>query len=219
MSSRILSPDDPLAPAAADARLGALSYLGNPAILERIGQDHSSLALLSSAKAPAGVLLAVHDLAREWRQSGPIIISGFHSPVENEALSVLLAGPQPVVLVLARGLYRRPPDELRPALDAGRLLILSPFAESVHRATADTAARRNRTIAVLARAVLFAHAQPSSKTEALATEALAWAKPVYTLDHPANANLLEMGAFVYPGNRHLPAQHSPLPGGRPNGEP
>lgn len=211
MSSPSSSPDLGYLPNDISLSLGAPAMLGDPTIWARITRGEPTLALLSSAKAPAGVLLAVHDLARQWRQSGPIIISGFQAPVENEALAVLLAGPQPVVLVLARGLYRRPPDELRPALDAGRLLILSPFKQSLRRATAATAAHRNRTVAVLASAVLFAHAQPGSKTEVLATEALSWAKPVYTLDHPANANLREIGARVYPEHSHVSA---PLRSGR-----
>jgi len=53
---------------------------------------------------------------------------------------------------------------------------------------------RNRFVAALANAVLIAHARPGSKTEALAREVIGWGKPVYTLDHPANRNLLELGA-------------------------
>ncbi|MCZ7570220.1 MAG: DNA-processing protein DprA [Ardenticatenaceae bacterium] len=177
--------------------LDAPAMLGDPAIWTRITQGEPTLALLSSTKAPAGVLLAVHDLARQWRHRGPIIISGFHAPVENEALSVLLRGSHPLVLVLARRLYRRPPDGLRPALNDGRLLILSPFKESLQRVSAATAAARNRLVAALADEVLIAHAEPGSKTEALAHAALSWGKPVYTLDHPANAGLLAQGIGVY----------------------
>jgi hypothetical protein len=48
--------------------------------------------------------------------------------------------------------------------------------------------------AALANAVLIAHARPGSKREALACEVMGWGKPVYTLDHRANSNLLELGA-------------------------
>ena len=82
--------------------------------------------------------------------AGPTIISGFHSPVEQEALIVLLRGPQPVILCPARSLARM---RLKPAywtaLEAGRLLLLSPFAESVHRATIEMAYQRNRFVAAL----------------------------------------------------------------------
>ena len=64
----------------------------------------------------------------------------------------------------------------------------------VCRMTKETAAFRNRFLAALADAVLIAHARPGSKTEALAREVIGWGKAVYTLDHPANSNLLELGA-------------------------
>jgi len=173
--------------------LNAPALLGDVAIWSRITQGEPTLALLSSAKAPASVLLAVHDLAKQWRRHGPIIISGFHAPAENEALSVLLRGDWPLVLVLARGLYRRPPTHLRPALNDGRLLIVSPFRDHVRRASAVIAITRNRFVAALADTVLIAHAQPGSKTEQLAQEVVGWGKPVYTLDHPANEHLLALG--------------------------
>ena len=177
--------------------LTAPAMLGDPAIWARIAAGERTLGLLASARAPAGVLLAIHDLAKAWRRHGPIIVSGFHAPAENEALAVLLHGPQPAVLVLARALYRRPPQALRPALDAGRLLIISPFQEGVRRAAMLTAAARNRLVASLADELLIAYAEPGGKTAALASEALAWGKPVYALDHPANANLSKQGMGVY----------------------
>lgn len=181
--------------------LTAPAMLGDPAIWARISAGERTLGLLASARAPAGVLLAIHDLAKTWRRHGPIIVSGFHAPAENEALAVLLHGPQPAVLVLARARYRRPPQALRPALDAGRLLIISPFKEGVRRAATLTAAARNRLVASLADEVLIAYAEPGSKTAALASEALAWGKPVYALDHPANTSLLGqgLGEYALPG--------------------
>ena len=64
------------------------------------------LALLCSAKAPASIILQVHDLAQGWRTGGVTVMSGFHSPVERECLAVLLRGPGPVILCPARGLAR-----------------------------------------------------------------------------------------------------------------
>lgn len=58
-----------------------------------------------------------------------------------------------------------------------------------------------RLIASLADELLIAYAEPGGKTEALASEALAWGKPLYALDHPANAGLLKQGmdAYALPG--------------------
>jgi len=159
--------------------------------------DIASLALLCSARAPAGVLLAVHDLAQVWRQGATVIVSGFHSPVEREAFTVLLRGPARLVWVPARAAPRRLPPEVRAALAAGRLIIDSPFDDKVRRATRETAAARNRAVCDRAAAVLIAYAHPGGATAALAAELLAAGKPVYTLDHPANAGLLSAGAKVY----------------------
>ena len=182
-------------------------YLGEqaPATVASWGERHiwfkrdtPLLALFCSAKAPAGIMLQVHDLAQCWRTTGVTIISGFHSPVEQECLSVLLRGPGPVIACPARGLTRmRLKREYKEPMSAGRLLLMSPFGEKVRRMTADTALTRNRFVAALADEVLIAHAQPGSKTERLAQEVVGWGKQVCTLDHPANDNLLAIGVLRY----------------------
>jgi len=51
-------------------------------------------------------------------------------------------------------------------------------------------------VAALADRVLIAHARQGSKTESLAREIIGWGKPVFTLEHPSNENLLALGAGV-----------------------
>lgn len=165
-----------------------------------IWQEAATLALFCSAKAPASILLAVHDLAQQWRTVGPVLMGGFQSTVEEEALTILLRGPQPVVVWLARGMVKRPPPAWQAALEAGRLTLVTPFPETVHRATTETALVRNRLVAAAADAVFFAHAQPGSKSATLAHEVLGWEKPVYTLAHPANDHLLQLGMAVLDGD-------------------
>jgi hypothetical protein len=52
----------------------------------------------------------------------------------------------------------------------------------------------NRLVAEMASAVVVAHAAPGSKMEALCRDILAAGKPLYTFDHPANAELMRAGA-------------------------
>ena len=158
-----------------------------------------SIGLLCSAKAPAGVLLAVHDLAQQWRHGTQVIISGFHSPVEQEAFELLLRGPCRIIYCPARGLPKRLKPAWRSALDAGRLSILSPFANSVRRGTKETAIYRNRVVAALADTVLIAYAHPNSNTERLAHEVRGWGKPIYTLPHKSNASLHGQGIPFFEG--------------------
>ena len=97
--------------------------------------------------------------------------------------------------VPARGIDNmRIPREWRPALDGGRLLILSPFPATARRPTAELASQRNGLVSDLAQRVFIAHAASDSKTEAFARNLAATGKPLLTLDSSANANLVQMGA-------------------------
>ena len=102
-------------------------------------------------EAPGATILKAFDQAAAWREAGRCVISGFHSPLERECLDILLRGKQPIVMGLARGIgaIRLPPVQRR-AVNDGRLTIISPFAASLRRTTADLALQRNRFIAALA---------------------------------------------------------------------
>lgn len=163
--------------------------LGDAAVLDR-----PKVALLCSAKCPGKLILDTYELAKHFREQGVTVISGFHSPMEEECLRILLRSPHPVIWCLARGMLKTIPRELRPAVDEGRLVIISPFPDKVRHVTAKTATIRNRTVADMATAVVVAHAAPGSKMETLCRELLAAGKPLYTFDHPANSALIQAGA-------------------------
>lgn len=61
-------------------------------------------AFLCSRRIPASVVLKCYDWAIEQRESGNCVISGFHSILEKDVFHYLLAGTQPVIMVLARGM-------------------------------------------------------------------------------------------------------------------
>ena len=115
--------------------------------------------------------------------------------MEKECLDILLRGNQPVIPCPARGLASLWFGETaRVAVKEGRLLLLSPFAENIRRATAAQAARRNHLVAALADAVWVPHAAPGGKTWATVRAALARHQPVFTFANEDNAGLLEAGA-------------------------
>ena len=170
----------------------SIHMVGDAAILGR-----PKVALFCSAKCPGKLILDAYDLAKQFREQGVTVISGFHSPMEEECLRILLRSPHPVVWCLARGLFKRIPSkpvDCRAAVAEGRLLIVSPFKDNVRYVTAKTAVARNRIVADLAAAVVVAHAAPNSKIETLALDILAAGKPLYTFDHTANAAILGQGA-------------------------
>jgi predicted Rossmann fold nucleotide-binding protein DprA/Smf involved in DNA uptake len=153
------------------------------------------LALFSSVSVPGEVVLATLDLARLLRDSGVPVIAGFQSPLERECLTFLLRGRQPLVIAPARAIAgMRIPRAWRPALAAGRLLVLSAARRSRRRISADLAQERNRMIAALAERILVIHATPGGRVHRTALEALAAGKQVFCLDPATNADLLIMGA-------------------------
>lgn len=141
------------------------------------------------------MILNVYDFTRLVSGSGVAIVSGFHSPIEKDCLSILLRGPGPIIIVQAHTLSKaRLPREWQKAINGGRLLLLSPFGEKDKRVTAKLAAERNRFVAAISDEVLIPYAAPGSKTEALALDLLKAGKRVYTFDRNPNANLAVHGA-------------------------
>jgi predicted Rossmann fold nucleotide-binding protein DprA/Smf involved in DNA uptake len=153
------------------------------------------VALFCSVECPGSLIIGAHDLAQALRRSEIAVVSGFQSPVEQECFTILLRGPAPVILCPARRIDRitiRP--EWRAPIESGRLLLFSIFAEHQRRPTAQLAMERNRLVAALADVVFVAHAAPSSKTAEFCREAWVSGKAMYTLDNPANAELISLGA-------------------------
>ena len=101
----------------------------------------------------------------------------------------------------------RIPAAWKGAVAAGRMLIMSPFAKTVCRATAATAEERNRFVVTLADAIFIPHAAPGGSLERLVRDCIVGRKPLWTLDDLANANLLALGATVI-AKDSLPAQYS-----------
>ena len=85
------------------------------------------------------------------------MISGFHSALERDVLEILLRGSQPLILAAARGLPKRYPADVKKAVDDGRLLVVSPFPDSVRRITADTARKRNEFMLSVAERIVIGH--------------------------------------------------------------
>lgn len=128
--------------------------LGNLELLDR-----SLLAIFSSAKCPASLILKAHDYAQVVRDGEMGLISGFHSPAEREILAVLLKGKCPLIVVLGRRLKNaRLPALWQAEIAKGRLLILSPFKEYQSYVTKEMSLKCNDLAARLAGRVLVVHA-------------------------------------------------------------
>ncbi|MDO8367219.1 MAG: hypothetical protein Q7T20_10505 [Saprospiraceae bacterium] len=130
------------------------AQIGNLCILEQ-----PKTAFLCSRQVPADAVLKCYDWAIQMREAGRCVISGFHSPIEQDVLHYLLKGKQPVILALARGMKSSWEPSIQKALEEGRLLIVTPFGELIKRASQDTAAIRNDLMLKLADEVVVGYVQ------------------------------------------------------------
>jgi predicted Rossmann fold nucleotide-binding protein DprA/Smf involved in DNA uptake len=154
-------------------------------------------ALFCSSKCPGEIILKAHDLAQRFKERGIPTIGGYHSPIEQECLRVLLRGAQPILLCPARSIENmRLKSAWKDALSEERLLILSIFGSRYRRSTTALADQRNAFVAALADKICIAHAAEDSKILEFARRVLAWGKPVFTFETPANQSLFELGAQV-----------------------
>ncbi len=126
-------------------------------------------AFLCSRKIPASIVLKCYDWAIDQRNRKNCIISGFHSKIEKDVFHYLLAGTQPVIIALARGMKKKIEPELRVAVNSGRLLIVTMFSENVKRITTETAAKRNRFMIELADEIIVGFASRGGMLEKMVT--------------------------------------------------
>ena len=116
--------------------------LGNKDLLNR-----RKIGFLASRKIPSSAVLPTLDWAVETsKRTDVAVVSGFHSRLEKDVLKFLLRGTCGIILVLARGMYRKLPKMLETAMAGKRLLVISFEKENVTRASERSAHRRNRLV-------------------------------------------------------------------------
>jgi len=191
MEVSYLHRDNPDYPISLNKSLGAespvkIAIRGNPDILK-----NRSLAFFCSVKCPGRLILKTYDLIQALLLMNVTIISGFHSPVEQECLRILLRGKNPIIICLARSIEKM---RIKKPLTAGQILLISPFIDKPQRPDIKTTLYRNRFVAGLADQVFVAYAEPNGKTESLCREIVSWQKPLYTLESHINMNIISIGA-------------------------
>ena len=130
-----------------------VEYLGNKELL-----NLPKTAFLASSTIPPDMVLKCYDWATSKHEG--CIISGFSSKLEKDVLHFLIKGKQPVIVVLARQMYKQIPRELQSLLNDNRLLIIS--TSSATRQSKATALERNKYICEQADHILFVGVTPSS---------------------------------------------------------
>ena len=151
-----------------------VQMLGNAALMQR-----PKVAFLSSRKVAPAAVMRCYDWATGMRGGGsagrlappdgsagrlalPCVVGGFQSALERDVLKLLLPdGGPPIVMVLARGMWRSVPVKYREAINAGRMLVVSPFSQGVVRVSKETAEKRNGWILDRCDEAVFASLDPN----------------------------------------------------------
>ena len=149
-----------------------LQMLGDAALMER-----TRVAFLSSRRVVPAAVMRCYDWATGMRGGGsagrlapPCVVGGFQSALERDVLKLLLPdGGPPIVMVLARGMWRSVPVEYREAINAGRMLVVSPFSQGVVRVSKETAEKRNGWILDHCEEAVFASLDPNGSLARLVT--------------------------------------------------
>jgi len=145
--------------------MSKIQYIGNIELLKL-----PKTAFLSSRNISPQSVMACYDWATQQRSAGRCVISGFHSKIEKDVLHFLLKGKQPVILVLARSLYKQLPEEFIKPLEENRLLIVSVVSQTTNRQSIETALLRNKYIVENANEVVFGSLDPNGMLYQLFTE-------------------------------------------------
>jgi predicted Rossmann fold nucleotide-binding protein DprA/Smf involved in DNA uptake len=130
------------------------------------------LGLIASRECSGQVLLETLEHVPKWVKAGRVIVSGFHSPLEQQVLRSVLRRKGRLVKVLARGLdpersvLRLTPEEGL-ALRESRLLVISPFGSDVTRTTRVTSLQRNQFVLALSDKTVVPHVSSGSPMEGL----------------------------------------------------
>ena len=142
-----------------------VEYLGNRELLKL-----KKTAFLASNTISSETVLWCYDWATEMRNQGECVVSGFSSKLEQDVLHFLLKGNQPIIIVLARRMYRDLPDELKEPLAQNRLLIIS--VSNAVRQSKVTAMARNRYVCEMADSICFVGVTEQSSLYAYKNEYL-----------------------------------------------
>lgn len=139
-----------------------LSHIGNLDLLKR-----PKTAFLCSSKTTSRDILKSFD----WATSVPkdsSIISGFQTKLEKNVLQLLLKRHIPVIIVLARKMYKELPAEIQSAINNDEVLVLS--LSYLPRNSKQSALTRNKYIIRIADNIVFGALDPTSSLANLAEE-------------------------------------------------
>lgn len=123
-----------------------IQFLGNKELL-----NLHKTAFLASNTIPPDKVLKCYDWATAKHDG--CVVSGFSSKLEQDVLHFLMKSNVPIIMVLARQMYKQMTQELQTLFDENRLLVIS--VSNAVRQSKTTALARNKYICEIADQIVF----------------------------------------------------------------
>lgn len=145
--------------------------------------DQPLTAFFASRQCPGAAIRAAMDWALEQAGARRIVVGGFHSPLEQSVLRLLLEACSPVVVVLARPVsdaHLKP--EWETAIARSCMAVVSSSTQA-KRLTSEEALQRNELAARLAGRIVIAYANAGG---GLARQSETWASQGLQVLHLAH---------------------------------
>jgi predicted Rossmann fold nucleotide-binding protein DprA/Smf involved in DNA uptake len=155
------------------------------------------LGIISARQIDPDLALKSSQLLKQLESLKEVaFIGGWHSPLEAEALRIILAQAAPIVFCISKSLSRFvPPIEFENRVSKAQWLLLTHCSPKAKRISRDASLRRNQLVVGLSVALLVLSAPEGSASLKLARSALRQGKPVVTPEHRMNKELLASGAL------------------------
>ena len=83
-----------------------MEYLGNTNLLSL-----PKVGFLAASRVPSAEVMRCYDWAVQQADRKQCVVSGFSSRLKQDVLHFLLKGTCPIIVVLARRMYKELPDE------------------------------------------------------------------------------------------------------------
>ncbi len=140
-----------------------MEYFGNKELLSL-----PKVGFLAASRVPSDEVMRCYDWAVEKSDGKQCVVSGFNSRLERDVLHFLLKGSCPIIVVLARCMYKVMPNEWLQALDNGRMLIIA--TTNSPRQSRQTAYTRNLYVADLSDTIYLVGASKESSLSLIPTQ-------------------------------------------------
>lgn len=170
------SPDYPDALHAMKAAPPILWHRGNIDLLRR-----DAVGLCGSRDASAQGLRVAADVGVRAAETDTVLVTGMARGVDREAMRAALDAGGAAIGVLAEGWEHWAARWTEPAIEGGRLLVLSEFRPSA-RWRAGQAMQRNETIVLLSEAMSLIEAGERGGTLDAGRRALRFQRPLHVLE-------------------------------------